>query len=204
MMTDLLPVAKPRRTLAKPRWVSIPEYFRAEEKSLYKNEYHNGIVKKMAGASLTHNLLAQKISAMIDRFLEDEAYPYMVSNSDTKIRIEDFDKIVYPDAVVICEKPDYYLGRKDTITNPLLIVEVLSKSTEGFDRSLKFDYYRTLPSFKEYVLVEQDHKRVSVFTKQDDTTWIIKDYLGDDAIAILHALHDCPLPLKRLYRGLEL
>lgn len=205
-MTDVLLSAKSRRVLAKPRQVLLSTYFEAEEKSLYKHEYHNGIVIKMAGALLNHNILAGKAVTLLNNFVEveDIDFNYLVSNSDTKIRIEAFNKVVYPDAVVICEKPAYYEGRKDTITNPLLIVEVLSKSTKDHDRSLKFDYYRTLPSFKEYVLIEQNKKRISVFTKQDDATWIIKDYIGEDAIAILHHLHNCPISLKRLYRGLEM
>ncbi|MCY7359734.1 MAG: Uma2 family endonuclease [Rudanella sp.] len=71
----------------------------------------------------------------------------------------------YPDAVVICEKPIYYQDREDTITNPLIVVDVLSKSTEKYDRTGKFDLYRTLPSFKEYMLVSQEYKHVSVYTK---------------------------------------
>lgn len=204
-MTEVLPplIAKMNR-VKNPRRVSLAAYFKAEEKSIAKNEYHNGIITKMAGGTFNHDNLAGKAVTLINLFVEQNDLNYFVNGSDTKIRIEAYDKVVYPDAVVICEKPEYYLGRKDTIINPLLIVEVLSKSTEGHDRSLKFDYYRSLPSFKEYVLIAQDQKRVSVFTKQNDDIWIIKDYHSETATAILHALHDCPLSLKRLYRGLEM
>ena len=106
--------------------------------------------------------------------------------------------------MVVCEKPEFYQNRKDIITNPLLIVAVLSDSTNDYDRTTKYEYYRTIPSFKEYVLVHQDCKHVSVYTKQADNTWLIRDYDGDGATAILYALRDCPLPLKRLYRGLEI
>jgi len=112
--------------------------------------------------------------------------------------------VVYPDAVVICEQPAYFQNRLDTITNPLVVVEVLSNSTEKYDRAGKFDLYRTLPSFKEYVLVSQEYKHVSVYTRQPDNTWILRDYDGDDSTAVLYALHECPLSLKRLYRGLEI
>ncbi len=184
--------------------MSIEDYFRAEEKSIYKHEYHNGVIKKMAGGQLPHNRLAQKAANIIDSFVESNELKFIVSNSDTKIRIEQYNKFVYPDAVVICEKPEFYQNRKDTITNPLLIVEVLSDSTKNYDRTLKYEYYRTIPSFKEYVLVHQDNKHVSVYTKQTDNTWIVRDYDGDGATAILYAIQECPLPLKRLYRGLEI
>ncbi|MDF7820527.1 Uma2 family endonuclease [Runella sp. MFBS21] len=193
-----------RKALLPPQKVSIEEYFRAEDKSIYKHEYHDGIIKKMAGGQLTHNRLAQKAANLIDSFLESNDVNLVVSNSDTKIRIEQYNKFVYPDAVVICEKPEFYQNRKDTITNPLVVVEVLSDSTKEYDRTLKYEYYRTIPSFKEYVLVHQDRKHVSVYTKQPDATWIVRDYDGDDATAILYAIQQCPLSLKRLYRGLEI
>lgn len=193
-----------RKALLPPQKVSIEEYFRAEDKSIYKHEYHDGIIKKMAGGQLTHNQLAQKAANLIDSFLESNNVNLVVSNSDTKIRIEQYNKFVYPDAVVICEKPEFYQNRKDTITNPLVVVEVLSDSTKEYYRTLKYEYYRTIPSFKEYVLVHQDRKHVSVYTKQPDATWIVRDYDGDDATAILYAIQQCPLSLKRLYRGLEI
>ena len=198
-------LAKPvRKRLAPPeKKVSIEDYFKAEQKSIYKNEYHNGIIQPMAGGKLLHNRLAQKAASLIDNFVENNDLDFIVSNSDTKIRIEKYNRFVYPDAVVICEKPEFYQNRKDTITNPLLIVEVLSDSTKDFDRTTKYEYYRSIPSFKEYVLVHQENKHVSVYTKQPDNTWIVRDYEGEESTAILYAIESCPLPLKRLYRGLD-
>lgn len=193
-----------RKVPLSPQKVSVEDYLRAEEKSMHKHEYHNGIIKKMAGGTFNHDNLAGKAVTLINLFLEENDLPYLVNGSDTKIRIERYNKFVYPDAVVICEKPEFYQNRKDTITNPLLIVEVLSDSTKDYDRTLKYEYYRTIESFKEYVLVHQDIKHVSVYTKQTDATWIIRDYDGDEATAILYAINNCPLSLKRLYRGLEI
>ncbi len=202
-MTAPLTLSPPKRKAAIPRFVSIEEYFRLEEKSLYKNEYHNGIILKMAGAKLPHNRLASQAMTLLNIFVYENDFDYIVSNSDTKIRIEAYNKFVYPDAVVICEKPEYYDGREDTITNPRVIVEVLSKTTKNHDTTLKFDMYRTLPSFKEYVLIHQEIKRVSVYSKQANNVWILTDYDGDEAVAIVHNLHDCPLPLKRLYHKMS-
>ena len=185
-----------------PKYVSIEAYYKAEEKSLTKHEYHDGIVISIAGAKLIHNLLAQKASILMGIFIIENDLHHKISNSDTKICIEEYNKIVYPDAVVICETPQFYNNRENTITNPLLVVEVLSPSTARFDKATKFEYYRTLPSFKEYVLIHQDLRRVSVWTKQADGAWLPKDYVGDEATAVLHSIQDCPMPLARLYKGI--
>jgi Uma2 family endonuclease len=197
-------LSKSHRLLSTKKKVSIEAYFKAEEKASDKHEFHNGIIIKMAGAKLPHNLLAQKIGSLIENFVEENDLDFLVSNSDTKIRIEAFNKIVYPDALVICEKPEFYLGRKDTIVNPLLVVEVLSKSTKNYDKNTKFEYYRTLPSFKEYVLVSQEQKQVSVYTKQEDNSWILRDYDTEDSTAILETVVNCPIALKRLYRKFDI
>jgi Uma2 family endonuclease len=202
-MSEALALPKTQNIVAKmPKFITLEAYFKAEEKSLTKNEYHDGIIIPMAGAKIKHNRLAHKTAFLIEAFNEANNLDYIVSNSDTKIRIEDFNKVVYPDAVVICSPIEHYKGREDTITNPLLVVEVLSTSSKKFDEGTKFEMYRSLPSFKEYVLIFQDLKRVAVWTKQNDGSWLPKDYIGEDAIAILHTIEGCPLPLKRLYRGL--
>lgn len=193
-----------QKEVKQPRLYSLEEYFKREERAFHKHEFFNGKIITMPGAKLNHNRLATKATSLIDHFVEDKNLDYIVSNSDTKIRINDFNSIVYPDAVVICNTPQYFEGREDIILNPLIIIEVLSKSTKRNDEESKFEMYRSLESFKEYVLIHQDRKKVIVYTKQDDKTWILRDYAGEYAIAILYALHNCPLPLSRLYKGLEL
>jgi Uma2 family endonuclease len=188
----------------QPRLISLEAYFRAEEKAVNKHEYHNGIVIAMAGGTFNHDNLATQTTTLLNNFVFDNQYDYSVNGSETKIRIDAYNKIVYPDALVICEEPIYFQKRTDTILNPLLIVEVLSDSTKKFDKTTKFDMYKTISSFKEYVLIYQDKKRVLVYTKQHDNTWLLRDYDGDDAIAILYALHNCPLPLNRLYHRIKM
>jgi Uma2 family endonuclease len=193
-----------QKEVKQPRRYTLEEYFKREEKAIHKHEYHNGIIVTMPGGKLPHNRIATKASKLMDNFVEDNELNYIVSNSDTKIRIEEYDKVVYPDAVVICEIPEYFEDREDTVVNPLIIVEVLSRSTQNYDKTLKFEMYRSIPTFKEYVLIHQDKKKVSVYTKQIDNSWILKDYEGEEAVATLYALHNCPLPLNRLYKGLVL
>lgn len=186
----------------KQNSTSLEKYFQAEEKALHKNEYHNGKIIKMAGGTVLHDNLGARFVYILTDFVENNDLEYIINGSETKIRIEAHNKVVYPDALVICEKPNYYGNRRDTITNPLLIVEVLSDSTADFDHNLKFDYYRSLESFKEYVLVRQNQQFITVYSKQIDNTWLLRDYEGTDATAILYALHQCPVSLKRLYRNM--
>lgn len=194
----------PEKKIRTERFYSLETYFQREDRALYKSEYHNGKIIKMPGGTFNHDNLGTKAAHLLLEFIENQDLNYFVNGSDTKIRIEDYDRVLYPDAVVICEKPIYYADRKDIIVNPLLIVEVLSNSTDKFDRGDKFEFYRSLESFKEYVLINQKRKLVTVYTKQNDDTWLMRDYKSDDSTAILYALHHCPLPLKRLYRGLDL
>jgi Uma2 family endonuclease len=203
MTTNVATIQKPKKSTAD-RFVSLEKYFQNEEKALFKSEYHHGKVIKMAGGTYNHDSLAVMFATLLNIFVLQEDLDYSVNGSDLKIRIEKFDKVVYSDALVITEKVAFYNDRKDTITNPVLIVEVLSNSTQKFDRTSKFEYYRSIESLKEYVLVHQDRKCVHVYTKQTDATWLLRDYDGDEAVAILYAVHNCPIPLKTLYRGLEL
>lgn len=182
---------------------TIEEYYRREEKSIHKHEYHAGKIVRMPGGKAKHSRLAQSAARIIDIFVLKNNFEYTVFNSDAMVRIDKLNKIVYPDASVVCEKVLFFDDGKTTIVNPILVVEVLSPSTRNYDRTTKFDMYRTIPSFKEYVLVDQDTKRISVFTKQINGDWLLKDYIGQDATAILVAIHNCPISLADLYKGTE-
>lgn len=194
----------PRKTAIGKRRVSLKRYLEIEADSAEKIEFHDGKIIAMAGGTLTHNIIAGKAITALNIFIEAQNLPFLVAGSDMKIHIENpTPHVVFPDAVVICEQPIYYKDRKDIITNPLLIVEVLSPSTEVYDRTDKFGLYRTLPSFQEYVLIHQDQVKATVFTRQDDTTWIMRDYAGSEAVPVLHALHGCTLDFEKLYKGLD-
>ena len=130
-MSEATTLLQPKKKATMPRLVSLEDYFRAEEKSLYKNEYHNGTVVKRQGVPLINSRLICKAMTLFYNFIEGNDFDYIVSNSDTKIRINAFNKIVYPDAVVICEKPEYFEGREDTIINPSVIVEVSRSSVSS-------------------------------------------------------------------------
>lgn len=195
-------VAKSAGTLVpKEKFFSIEEYLRFEDKSVHKHEYYDGKITLRAAAILRHNGIASQIIRLTLNFIDENNLDFIVSNSDTKIRIDSQNLVVYPDAVVICKPPKFFEGREDIILNPFLVVEVLSVSTKKYDRTTKFDMYRTIPSFKEYVLIHQDTKRITVWTKQTDGAWLPKDFDGEDSVAILEALEKCPLPLSKVYKN---
>ena len=117
---------------------SIEEYLYMEDRSVEKHEFYNGRIIKMPGAKPVHNLIATNIATQLNVELEKKTATYFVLNSDTKIHIPRLNSFVYPDAVVVCETIELYPGSETVITNPLLIVEVLSPSTEGYDLKEKF------------------------------------------------------------------
>ncbi len=169
------------------------EYLALEKRAKNKHEYYNGKIAKMPGASFRHNQITANIIAVLINALYERNF--IVSTSDTKIQIPQLESFVYPDAVVVFEKPLFYEGRTDVVLNPLLIVEFLS-------RSYNLKYYKTLPSFKEYVLVEQAQPWVIASYKIADRTW--KDTEAntlDDSIYLQSV--DCTIEMKRIYHGIQ-
>jgi len=177
---------------------TFEEYLVLEEKAPYKSEYEKGRILAMSGGTLDHSTISQNTGTAIANALRKKEKPCRVNNSDLKIRIEEYDKAVYPDVSVICGEASYFKNRKDIITNPLLIVEVISKSTRDYDRGTKFKQYRSLPSLKEYVLIEQDLAKVEVWTKLEENVWRILNISGLDATIHLHSI-DCNILLKDIY-----
>lgn len=163
----------------KPKYYTKEEYFALEEQAAYKHEYHNGEVVAMAGGSAVHNLIAANTLRRILEGLDN--HDCIGYGSDLKVDIATADAYLYPDAMIVCPPQQFAENRNDLIKNPTLVVEVLSPSTEAYDRGKKFALYRSLPSFSEYVLIAQREPLVEVFTKQDDKTWLYKVYQGLEA-----------------------
>ena len=183
------------------RLYSIEEYLAMEELAEEKHEYDNGKIITMAGGTLNHSrITANCIRLICNELMEQDKNTCFVSSSDLKIHIAALGKFYYPDASVICGEAQYYQKRTDTIENPTLIVEVLSVSTEAFDRTEKFDWYSTLTTFKEYLLVSQKQKRAEVWTYVGDNVWEMRIYKKTTDRLTLKTL-DCEIVLEELYRG---
>ena len=183
--------------------VSVQEYLRRERVSREKHEYHDGQVLAMAGATRVHVLVATNtIVALGLRLRGTPCVPY---SSDLRIRLSGRPKYVYPDVSVICGSPipDPDDDGLQTYLNPRLIIEVLSPSTEQYDRQAKFDYYRQLESFQEYVLISQDTARIETFFRQPDGTWRFDVATGVEAVARLRSLQ-IDLPLNEVFANVEL
>jgi len=188
--------------LQKYKQYTIEEYLLLEEKAPYKSEYEKGRIKAMSGGTLDHSTIAQNTGTAISNALRQKGKKCRVNNSDLKIRIEAYDKAVYPDVSVICDRANYFKDRKDIINNPLLIVEVLSKSTKDYDRGTKFQQYRSLPSFKEYVLIEQEVAKVEIWSKLETDVWRVSLIEDLDATGYLAAI-ECEIKMVDIYYLIE-
>ena len=189
-------------TTAPEKLYTIEEYLAFEKKAHTKHEYHNGKIVTMTGGTANHNEIALKVAAALLYLLEDKKKEYKVYNSDMKIQIPVYNHFVYPDAVVVCEQPEFYKGRKDVITNPLLVVEVLSPSTEEYDQHLKFEKYRKVPSFREYLLVRQDAPFATAYYREEENLWRTTDVEGLESSIFIKSV-ECGLSLAKIYKGVQ-
>jgi len=177
---------------------TFEEYLVKEEAAEYKSEYHAGKIVAMAGGSFDHNTIGQNAGNAISNQLKAKKKKCRVANSDQKVFIESYEQGIYPDVSVFCEKPKFHKNRKDILTNPILVVEVLSPSTEDYDRGKKFTQYRSLSSFKEYVLITQDEAKIESWYKQEENVWRISNAKGLDSSIYLYSL-DIEVKLSDIY-----
>jgi Uma2 family endonuclease len=155
------------------------EYLEAEVNSLDRHEFINGEIILMAGSSPNHNEIASNLVVPLKLALKGK--PYRTFSSDQRLWIPQLNTYTYPDLMVVAKPIELQSGRTDTITNPLLIAEVLSKGTKAYDRDDKFAAYRSIPSFQEYLLIDQYRLRVEQYSKTDANKWIFSEYgvIGD-------------------------
>ena len=179
----------------QPKSYLTPEqYLTMERTAAYKSEYWRGEVFAMAGASPTHVLIVSNIVAALHGQLRQR--PCNVYAADLRVKVQASGLYTYPDVIVVCGTLQFDDDHQDTLLNPTLIVEVLSESTQDYDRGGKFAQYRKIPSFAEYVLVAQDECHVEHFVKQDQGEWLLsetdrlEDTLTLSSIACTLSLHD--------------
>ena len=173
------------------------EYLELEEKADYKNEYRDGEIISMTGGTTNHNKLALNLATGLNVALNDLDYEIYIG--DVKLWIPRYREFTYPDVMVIEGQPIYYSTNTTIVTNPVLIVEVLSKSTKDYDRGDKFLYYRSIPEFKEYILIDQTKYYVMQYVKTSENQWILTEYETEDAMINLSSIN-VELSLKQLYK----
>ncbi|BAZ81681.1 Uma2 family endonuclease [Sphaerospermopsis kisseleviana CS-549] len=165
--------------LTQKQYYTPEEYLELEATADYKSEYIEGKIIPMADASINHNRITGNFYAELN-FAFRQQDKYEVFNSDMRLWIPQRLIYTYPDVMIIADEPEFFNNRKDTITNPQVIIEVLSKSTKGYDREDKFAAYRTIPSFQEYVLIDQTRIHVEQFSKTGKKRWNLFEYDEED------------------------
>jgi Uma2 family endonuclease len=186
--------------LPKHRY-TLEEYIELDKNSEERYEYFNGEVFAMGGASLSHNRITKNIIRSLENKLADgdcEALP-----SDMRLKVPKAFPYRYPDAVVVCGEPQIEtIQGQEMLVNPMLIVEVLSPTTEAYDRDKKFIAYQSIESFREYLLVAQDRAHVTQYVRQPAGKWLRSDVEGLDGALHLESLN-LPLTLGEIYRRVE-
>ncbi len=181
---------------------SREEYLILEEQAEYKSEYEYGKIKAMSGGTINHGIIGANISLAMGNSENIRTGDCILINSEVKVFVEKADAYVYPDAMVICGNIQSHDLDEQAVVNPTLVVEVLSKSTEGYDRGRKFQKYQSLSSFKEYMLIDQYIPLVDVIYRKDAQSWKMVTTIGLDKSVYLNTL-DCYIPMKDIYRNVK-
>lgn len=176
------------------------EYLAIERQAETKSEYADGAMYAMSGASPRHALITANIVAALAVRLKDR--PCFVFASDLRLNVNPTGLFTYPDVVVACGELKYRDDRRDTLLNPMVLFEVLSESTEAYDRGRKFEHYRALPSLAEYLLVAQDKPHLEQFVKQPDARWLLGEFSRPEEAVTLPSL-GCTLALAEIYAKVD-
>jgi Uma2 family endonuclease len=186
---------------ASVRRLTPQEYLAQERLAEYRSEYLRGEVFAMAGASTKHSLIKDNVSREAGNQLKDG--PCRVVTSDQRVKVGSTGLYTYPDVVVFCDEPQYEDKMFDTLLNPRVLVEVLSPSTEQYDRGAKFEHYRQLPSLQEYILISQDRALVERYVRQPDNSWPVTVFEELSQVFVFASI-PVQIPLEEIYRGVQL
>lgn len=182
--------------LPDPHNWTVAQYLDYERTADARHEFVHGEITAMAGASERHNQIASALNYLL--YGQLIARPCQVFQSDMRVRVT-ADMYFYPDIAVVCDEATYVDDRRDTLTNPTTIIEVLSPSTEDYDRGRKFARYRQLASLRDYLLVAQSEMRVEHHSLRPGEGWLLRDFTAPDAPILIPSL-DCTLALSDIYR----
>jgi Uma2 family endonuclease len=184
----------------KERTYTPEEYLELEIASETRNEYRNGEIVPMTGGTPNHNEISSILNAILRLSLKGK--PYSIFVADQRLWIPAASFHTYPDVMIVPKPIQLQTGRKDTVTNPCFIAEVLSKSTQNYDRSEKFVAYRTIPSFGEYLLISQYSVLVEHHVKTAPDRWLLSEYTDPNTILTLSSF-DLQLSIADLYENIE-
>jgi Uma2 family endonuclease len=182
-------------------YISPDEYLAIERKAERKSEYVSGQMFAMAGASFVHARIVGNLSFVLQTALRGG--PCVTVTNDVRVSVPETKMYTYPDILVVCGEPEFVDSYLDTLRNPTILVEVLSRSTENWDRGGKFEHYRQLESLQEYLLVSQEKALVEQRTRQSGDTWLLREHTGLDASLSLPSI-GCEILLRDIYQGISL
>ena len=181
-------------------YATVEQYLAIERVALEKSEYYDGEMFLMAGASEPHNAISANVVGILWSHFRKRGC--RVYGSDLRIYTKTTGLFSYADAVVVCGKPEFYDQEKDILTNPMLIVEVLSPTTAEYDKGKKFELYKGSPSFQDYLLIEQREPKVEHWQKLETGEWLLSQYVGLNAVLEIprYELH---IPLSDIYLNVD-
>jgi Uma2 family endonuclease len=185
--------------LTEKRKYTPEEYLTLEEKAEYRSEFVNGYIFKMAGGIEEHIQISFNITRLFSDKLRGKCRAYQ---SEMKVWVEEAGTFFYPDVTLVCGERKFYQNRRDSILNPILLVEVLSKATEEYDKNDKFFTYQSIETFREYVLISQNKAAVQQFIRQPDNTWKYKATIGINSKVYFESV-ETELSLKDIYDLVE-
>ena len=184
-------------TPVKQKKYTAAEYLELENKAEFKSEFFDGEIVPMAGASANHNKIVLNLCRLLPLKINGQAYEVFMS--DMRLWIPSKQHYTYPDVTVVKGEPIYVNDKQMMLTNPCLIIEVTSASTESYDKSNKFDFYRSIPEFEEYILVDQKSYKVTQWTKREDSRWLLADLHGVNTVLKLESI-DFEISFQELYK----
>ncbi len=184
--------------IEKQTW-TVEQYLEMERASEEKHEFLDGEIYLMSGASRKHNAIQVAVTATLYQQLRQR--PCFVFGSDMRVKVSATGMYTYPDFSLGCDEAQIEDKEQDTLLNPTVIVEILSPSTERYDRGKKFQHYRALESLREYVLIAQDSPRIERYTRQADNQWLLADAVGLDATIALDSVGADARPRRRVREG---
>jgi Uncharacterized protein conserved in cyanobacteria len=182
------------------RYYTPEEYLALEETAINKSEYHDGEIVTMTGGTTNHNSIIINLIANLKFGLRGKNYSLFTS--DVRLWIPQTRRYVYPDIMVIQGEPIYQENNQTVVTNPLVIIEVLSNSTKDYDRGGKFLAYRSIPEFKEYILIDQYSYHIEQFAKNSNGKWVLTEYDLEDSILTLESV-EFQIPMIEIYERIN-
>ncbi len=186
-------------TVPKTR-LTAEQYLATERAAQFRSEFYRGEMFAMVGASRKHNLIAGNVFGELHRQFKDRKCE--VYQSDMRVKVNATGLYTYPDIVATCDEPRFEDDHVDTLVNPKVIVEVLSPSTELWDRGKKFEHYRSIPSLREYVMIAQDEVLVETFTRNADDHWVLSDHRTLNEVVVLDSI-SCQINLSDIYARID-